>query len=50
MDSMLALVSIYFLFFGWIPILAIGSVIKGCIKAKRCSECTCHNCEKAKED
>lgn len=35
-----------FFFTGWIPILAVGSVIKGCIKARKCNQCTCNNCNK----
>ena len=30
--------------FGWIPILAIGSAISKCIKARTCSKCIYHNC------
>ena len=29
--------------FGWIPILAIGSVVSKCIRAKKCSKCIYHN-------
>ncbi|MZK53476.1 hypothetical protein [Clostridium beijerinckii] len=50
MDDNTAYTILFLTLFGWIPILAIGSVIKGCIKAKRCTECICHKCEKAKED
>ena len=34
------------IFFGWIPIFAIGKVILWCMKAKICNKCTCKKCLK----
>lgn len=32
-----------FIFFGWIPILAIGKAISMCINARSCYKCTCNS-------
>lgn len=45
MDNTTALIITYFMFFGWIPILALGKSIAWIIEACTCSKCTCRKCE-----
>lgn len=44
-DNTAELLTILILF-GWIPIMAIGKAIAGCIESRTCGKCTCKNCNK----